>query len=241
MKYILKQTITLIPKNRIFLHLKSTRIKFDNSIEELFSKGFIDTTKTDIILKPKGKEYFDKINNDNDELIIEDIYEDYDFAVIKFLYYNDWGVKSNEFPQLFKALCKREIIEDYFTEWAQFIKCDEHSNYRLNDEGKRHFVLRNKQKENKKNQLENPTTVNNFTGNQIGNLHTGNVAGDLNQTFLREDLAIPHPTNEPIAPQTNIMKKIWGWFINNPMSAAILGGIIAMIAGTLILKHYHVI
>ena len=80
-----------------------------------------------------------------------------------------------------------------------------------------------------------------FTGAVIA----GGVSGKFNQQILREDLPasnpIHHPTNAPSHPHKNIIKKIWGWVMNNPMSASIIGGIIALVIGTLILKLLHIL
>ncbi|MGI8951740.1 MAG: hypothetical protein ACR2FN_09180 [Chitinophagaceae bacterium] len=43
------------------------------------------------------------------------------------------------------------------------------------------------------------------------------------------------------APHENIVKRIIDRVLNNPTSAAAIGGIIALIIGTLILKYYHII
>ena len=50
---------------------------------------------------------------------------------------------------------------------------------------------------------------------------------------------INQPSSVPPAPQKNIIKSIWNWVMNNPMSATIIGGIIVMIVGTIILKRLH--
>lgn len=88
--------------------------------------------------------------------------------------------------------------------------------------------------------IPQPSTVTHYYNAPIEVLNTGNIQGDLRQESLH-DLAITNPTKEPTAPQINIIKRIWGWVMNNPMSVTIVGGTIAMVVGSIILKHYHIL
>jgi hypothetical protein len=50
-----------------------------------------------------------------------------------------------------------------------------------------------------------------------------------------------HPINDPIKPHKNIMKSIWNLVTTNPLISGTLAGIIALLIGSMILKHYHII
>jgi len=78
-----------------------------------------------------------------------------------------------------------------------------------------------------------------FAGDFKGNLNLGE--GEVHQEAFIEERPNIQPTNEPIAPQKNIIQSSWKLVITNPMSASIIGGSIAIVVTTLILKHYHVI
>jgi hypothetical protein len=62
-----------------------------------------------------------------------------------------------------------------------------------------------------------------------------------NQERLLAALPMNQPTSPPTAPQQNIIKEIWLWVMTNPMIATIIGGTIALVIGTIILKKMNVI
>jgi len=135
----------------------------------------------------------------------------------------------------------RGLLEEIFNE----DKCkrlrgygDAEFNYAKNEDTEAFINSGGYEKEQVNYHAKNVTHIHN---SQIGNISSGNVKGNLYQESLQAANSISQPIKQPTAPHTNITKRIWVWVMNNPMSATIIGGIVAMIVATLILKYYHVI
>lgn len=83
-------------------------------------------------------------------------------------------------------------------------------------------------------------------GDFKGNINTGKIEGTLIQNDLRGDFPAQKPAIHPnIAaippPKKSIIYNIWSWITTNPMFVTIIGGIIALLIGTIILRHYKII
>jgi hypothetical protein len=159
------------------------------------------------------------------------------FAIHK----NDF-ISDLEIPISIKAEFEPGMeINDYIYQLNVKRLIDEnHTNahyYKINANGLS-YIESNKTKVPPTNTHKTPNITHNYNA-PIGNLNSGNVGRDLSQSL--QDFAKNQPTKEPIAPQKNIIKRIWNWVMNNPMVAAIIGGVIAMVIGTIILKHYHIL
>lgn len=138
----------LIRETELIVPLKiKQRDELANSVYELQTKGLIGGGKGNVHYKPEGEVYYNNIVKKNNELIYNDAFENYDYAILKFLHFNSWGVQSEEFPSILKDRCPINLFDDYlYQQWSK-IKND-NGRYFLKPEGEQHYYLRTERKKN---------------------------------------------------------------------------------------------
>lgn len=137
---------TMITPDLIFQEIYcGIRRQFNDALKGLVDKGLIQETKSDVSITSTGIDYLIKIERQNEDLVFEDIFEDFDYAVLKFLHVNNWRVKLEEFPAiLMKEVSKKVTPRDdvnllnYLHSKEKYIDFNV-DGYKLNNDGIRYY------------------------------------------------------------------------------------------------------
>lgn len=164
--------------------------ELNTTLESLVAKGFIKETKSDVEITPAGNDYLLNIEDKNKELAYEDVFDDYDYSVLKYLYVNDWGIRINEFPAItFKEVPDKETIYDesnltsYLYSKRPYID-NINDCYKLNEEGKRNYLFLTKKKIAEKEAAVNQNKS--MSADNINYFANGGTVGDM---FIKNDIA----------------------------------------------------
>jgi hypothetical protein len=136
----------VIEENKVLQGIKChNRIDFDNSISTLFKMNLIDLTKSSIRITPSGVLKFKQLKDEQDELAQKNVYRDFYYGVLEFLFVNNWGVRIEEFPESILAEAKQEgtnypegNLGNYLYRNKTYIDFS-NNEYSLNGHGKKRF------------------------------------------------------------------------------------------------------
>jgi len=224
LKFINSHQTELFTENNIINKLRiNNRQKIIDSIQELQLLNLAGGGKGNISYKLEGEKYYNEIIRKNNELIYNDAIEDYDYAILKFLHYNDWGVKEGEFPSILKQKCQIEIFSDYLYQQRINIKNDDYGDYFLTEEGEQYYCLETKRKESIKEE-EKKSKINFLTVNKnSGVILQGSESSEspINQSV----------TTTPSKKQSAPKKKRW---YNSPLFKYFIWPLLVLIIGYLI-------
>lgn len=238
-----------ISKGAIVSHFFGSNFSTHTLLAEMEEKGMIKIDNNYVSLTEYCKTNIEEIETKELDLMYKSIFENYDFALIQFLYNRGYAINIDDFPELLKtsapqhgnAINDGNLIHLLFR-FKNFIN-EEYHCYSLTMAGKKYYEnIIEKNNENKPKPVLVKTLMDVAIDFKRRELET---YGDFKSAPLAERLPAEKPQNQPnnvdVAPQVNIIKKNWAWLMNNPMSATIIGGIIALVIGTIILKHFHLI
>lgn len=166
-----KKSHSLIPHDIIPISVcETTDIKEEISFElkSLVGKGLIEETKSDVSITPAGIDYLGKIEHQNEDLAYENVYDDYEYSILKYLYVNNWGISLDDFPNIMMKEVPEKTygveegnLLEYLESQKQYIDKDlQNHRYKLNNFGKRRYrYLTDKKIAEKEAKSESPRTV----------------------------------------------------------------------------------
>lgn len=193
---------------------------FDESKLDLYKRGFIDMTKSDASILPAGSQYLKSINEENLKIAYEDIFDNYEHALLRFLYNNNWGVRIEEFPEIFKTkapdagMYPEGNLHQFLYTWIY--KTQKETKYYLNDAGNALYVHLNKKK------AEKPSPFIAITDNSKNVVASGSakVSIDSNLKDSQNDGEVP--SEELTKESLKWTKKQTYWTIFSAIIAIIL-------------------
>jgi DNA-binding PadR family transcriptional regulator len=118
----------------------------------LYDERLVNLTKETLSITPKGKAWLEQKIKEEKEEIYKDVFDDYDFALFKFLNKDD-GVQLADFPEIFitqvpiKGHLPKGNMSQYLYNKREYIDGQNERCYKLNEEGQ--ALLRKKINERK--------------------------------------------------------------------------------------------
>ena len=124
---------------------ESDSLKFGNAETILFFEKLIGGGQSNIAITPAGRIYLDKLELENSRLCENFVFDNYDYAVVNFLYINHWGVRLNEFPEILKDRVEqpyrgsKEMHLEHYLARSPFVDKNG-EDYSLNNTGKALYI-----------------------------------------------------------------------------------------------------
>ncbi len=202
-----------------------------------YENGLAEWKNDRVFITEEGRAWIEKYLEAQEDRIREYVYDDYEFALMRFLYELDCSLSIEDFPEVLKDEAPRytngsseyDLIHMLQIEWRAYIQMH-HNKYQLSSAGKKRFEHLSKSKgllfKSPQSQFETGFTerdkkdINTKIDKVLAELEKIQTGNEIIWTDMKEEL-------EELKEMYYLNKKNWRQLLTGKLSEMVISGIVS--------------